>query len=228
VLAREGETTVELENGRQLTGKALLIRPAVIHQIVGSREVGLICVEPQAPLAFSLKDLIGPEDAELLPWTVAQYLDPAAEPSSWIAALRGALPNPTRKLDPRIKEAMKWLAANPVPNAIALAAKSCGLSDSHLRALARTQLGFPLSTWLVWRKLERAVYAMAEGLSLAEAATAAGFSDQAHCARTMRRMFGVTPTVARATLRCGGIQTALCGGTTPRAKAFSFLFNSLI
>lgn len=200
VVACDGDVAVVLESGRLVTGAALLIRPAVVHQIVEAREVGLLYVEPQAPLAFSLLDLVGPEDVEVLPAEVAHGLDPTAPPGAWVATLREALPEPTRSLDPRIVDAMSWLARHPGAHAIASAAQVCGLSESHLRALARAQLGFPLSTWLVWRKLERAAREMAGGASLAEAAVAAGFADQAHCARTMRRMFGVTPGMAREAL----------------------------
>lgn len=117
-----------------------------------------------------------------------------------MAWLQEALPQPSRELDPRVSAALAWLSENPGAGAIAETARRVGLSESHLRALARSQLGLPLSTWLVWRKLERAAREFAQGAGLAEAAVAAGFADQAHCARTMRRMFGVTPGMARAAL----------------------------
>jgi AraC-like DNA-binding protein len=42
-----------------------------------------------------------------------------------------------------------------------------------------------------WLRLIRAVDAHAGGLSLTEAAHAAGFADSAHLSRTFKRMFGM-------------------------------------
>lgn len=195
-----GDVTVTLDPPHSITRRAHVIRPGVTHMIAGDGDVGLIYIEPQAPLAFAILDRIGAEDVEDLPEEVLTALDPAGTPAGWLTALTASLPTPSRQLDPRVKEVLGWLARYPVPNAIALSAKRCGLSESHLRALARRELGLPLSTWLVWRKLECASRKLAEGASLADAALAGGFSDQAHCARTMRRMFGVTPRMARTAL----------------------------
>ena len=80
-------------------------------------------------------------------------------------------------------------------------ARSLGLSPSALRRLARSDLGSSLASWRLWRKLERACRAIADGTSLAEAAITGGFSDQAHFSRTMRNMFGISPSQASAALQ---------------------------
>lgn len=199
-VAAEGEVAVDLEDGRRRSAHALLIRPSVVHALAGGGRVAMIYVEPQAPLAFSLLDAVGPEDVEPLPPDLARRIDLGAPPDRWIEALQDAFP-PPRRLDPRLGEVLAWLAADPAGRAIAPAAARAGLSESHLRTLVRDQLGLPLSTWLIWRKLERAARELAAGAPLADAALAAGFADQAHCARSMRRMFGVTPGMARQALR---------------------------
>lgn len=84
---------------------------------------------------------------------------------------------------------------------MAEAAREVGLSASRLRSLAREALGAPLSRWMLWRKLERSLRAVAGGARLVDAAAEGAFSDQAHLARTMRRMFGVTPREASRVLR---------------------------
>jgi AraC-like DNA-binding protein len=48
------------------------------------------------------------------------------------------------------------------------------------------------------RRLHRAGRSLASGASLAEAALDAGFADQAHLSRSMRRAFGVTPATVAA------------------------------
>jgi len=77
------------------------------------------------------------------------------------------------------------------------------VSVSCLRALATESLSAPLAQWRLWRMLAKAASAIAAGLPLASAAADAGFSDQAHLTRTMRRFFGVTPAVAATSLRRG-------------------------
>jgi transcriptional regulator GlxA family with amidase domain len=56
----------------------------------------------------------------------------------------------------------------------------------------------PLIGWL-----QRASRSLARGASLAEAALDAGFADQAHLSRSMRRVFGVTPATVAALIGGG-------------------------
>lgn len=190
---------LQLEGEEACEGAGFLIRPGALHAITSKAAVGLIYLEPQAPLAFSLLDLMGPEAVEPAPRAVLEALDAGGTPEAWLEVLETRFPRAPRALDPRVGEVLHRLARDPTLS-IAEAGRGCGVSESRLRELAREQLGLPLSTWLVWRKLERAAREMAAGASLAEAALAGGFADQAHCARTMRRMFGVTPRMARAAL----------------------------
>lgn len=139
-------------------------------------------------------DAVDPAPASLL-----RLLDRRAEPAAWLGALQAAFPGASPVLDLRIDDVLRRLAAQPQLS-ISEAARACAVSKSRLRELARQQLGVPLSTWLVWRKLERSAREMARGANLADAATAGGFADQAHFARTMRRMFGITPGMARTAL----------------------------
>lgn len=190
---------LRLDGNEEIEGRGFLVRPGAPHAIVSTSAVGLIYIEPQAPLAFSLLDRMGTEGVEPAPADMLDLLDPEAAPSIWLAALQAEFPRAGRALDGRVEQVLSRLGGSPGLS-IADAARESGLSESRLRELAREQLGLPLSTWLVWRKLERAAQELAAGASLADAAIDGGFADQAHCARTMRRMFGVTPGVARSAL----------------------------
>ena len=53
------------------------------------------------------------------------------------------------------------------------------------------ETGLPFRTYVLWRRLMKAVEIRAAGESLTEAAHQAGFSDSAHFSRTFLRMFGV-------------------------------------
>ena len=79
---------------------------------------------------------------------------------------------------------------------ISALAHEAGLSDAHFaRAFHATFKEPPHRVVLRWR-LQRAARLVAKkGYSLAEAAVAAGFCDQAHLTNAMRRHFGRTPGV---------------------------------
>jgi AraC-like DNA-binding protein len=105
-------------------------------------------------------------------------------------------------LDHRLERALDTLRHDPGDlGAMARAAASVDLSEPRLRSLAYQQLGVPLSQWMIWRKLERSAIAISNGAALADAAMEGGFADQAHLARTMRRMFGITAGQAVTPLR---------------------------
>ncbi len=194
-----GTVSVDLGRDAPLTAEALLLAPGVRHRLLGDGPVGLIYIEPQTPLGTAWLNRLEWQSAAAAPEDLMAQIDPAAGPEAWIASLGSGAVAPRSSLNPRLESVLETLAARPGLS-IAAAGEGAGLSETHLRALARRHLGFPLSTWLLWRKLERAAREMAAGASPADAAAAGGFADQAHYARTMGRMFGVTPGMARAAL----------------------------
>ena len=194
-LARSGHVTVTDGEGREWRGNAFVIRPLVMHAIGGEGPLALIFFDPQSPLALQLGDHIGPDDIVPLP-EAALPVTHDAPPDLILEALEACSALPPTHIDTRLAEAIARLGADPGHVSIAETARQCGMSESRLRVLARTQLGVPLSTWLLWRKLEKAARELASGASLADAALAGDFSDQAHFTRAMRRMFGITPRVA--------------------------------
>jgi AraC-like DNA-binding protein len=160
----------------------------------------LIYVEPETPLARALCRGIDTRTVSQAPPPIAKTARRATSPATWMAALEATSANDAARIDPRLAHALTALGDQPGTLAIAEAAARSRLSPSRLRVLARTQLGVPLATWLLWRKLIRAGQAIASGDTLADAATHAGFADQAHMSRAMRRMFGVTPRAAAVAL----------------------------
>jgi len=189
----EEDVRLYLAPGDERCAPGFLVQAGVLHAILSRGTVGLIYIEPQTRLARVLLDAIGEGAATPLPANLLDHLDRQANPEAWLQALQTLFSSANhRRLDARLAQALRRLADQPTL-ALAEVARGCGVSPSHLRELARTQLGLPLSTWLLWRKLERTVREISAGAGLAEAAITGGFADQAHFARTMRRMFGVTP-----------------------------------
>lgn len=73
-------------------------------------------------------------------------------------------------------------------------ARAAGMSKSSFTKLFRASVGMPLRRYVLWRRLNIAIAAIGEGSDATTAAHQAGFADSAHFSRTMKQMFGVSPT----------------------------------
>jgi len=70
-----------------------------------------------------------------------------------------------------------------------------GVSASHFKSLFKDSTGLPPHKYVIRRRVERATHLLARGNPhLSEVALQAGFADQSHMARCMRRVLGVTPS----------------------------------
>ena len=76
-------------------------------------------------------------------------------------------------------------------------AAEIGLHPAHVSRAFRKTCGETLGEYVRRRRVEEADRALGSGLSLAEIAAQAGFSDQAHFTRVFRRHFGVSPGARR-------------------------------
>lgn len=118
-----------------------------------------------------------------------------------VSDLQHHIPARAIEIDSRLAVALDYLKTAPLKNAVKNAAAASGLSEARLRAIAQGQLGVPLSKWLLWRAVGKAAKAVATGETLAVAAVAGGFADQAHFTRTLNKLMGVTPAQASRPLR---------------------------
>lgn len=191
-----GNVTIVSVDGSEWTGPGFAIRPLVEHSLAPVGEVTLLYIEPQSPMALQVADVIGDADIAALDPSLLKF-KPGQSPKLWSGDLKKLAPEGVPSIDSRLLTAIKLLGDEPGGRSIGDIALACDLSESRLRTLARHQLGLPLSTWLIWRKLERATRALQDGTTLSDAAAIGGFADQAHLARAMRRMFGITPRTAQ-------------------------------
>lgn len=173
----------------RLVADAVLIAPNTRHWIgpIG-RRVRSIYVEPQLPWAGMFAGRLGGRRmisgaAELIALT--DRPDPADD--SRATRLRALIENAPADQGPR-----DW-------------ARASNLSPSRFRALCIELLGAPPIRLRQWARLKTAARALMDGAGLAEAAAAAGYADQAHFTRQLRRWFGVSPARGLSTL---GIRTA--------------------
>jgi AraC family transcriptional regulator len=70
-----------------------------------------------------------------------------------------------------------------------------GMSASYFKTLFKRSTGMPVHQYVMRQRVERAVDLISRArVRLSAAALQAGFADQSHMARCMRRIMGVTPT----------------------------------
>jgi AraC-like DNA-binding protein len=111
---------------------------------------------------------------------VARRLTDPTLVGSWIRAI---LP------DPRSCAAVGLLATRSVDET----ADALGITARHLRRLVLAEVGLPPKRYQEVVRLRRLVDAIDAGTPLAAAAAGAGYADQAHMARDVRRFCGLTP-----------------------------------
>jgi AraC family transcriptional regulator len=75
------------------------------------------------------------------------------------------------------------------------------VSSSHLKALFKESTGLPVHQYIIRRRVDYAVELLSNGSQrrkLSDVALQAGFADQSHMARCMRRVIGMTPSTVLA------------------------------
>jgi AraC family transcriptional regulator len=101
-----------------------------------------------------------------------------------------------RRLSPRqLSRVVEYIDANVATNlSLAEIAAVAGISPSHLKALFKQSAGVPVHQYVIQRRVEYAVRLLSlEGARLCDVAQQAGFADQSHMSRCMRRVNGMTP-----------------------------------
>jgi AraC-like DNA-binding protein len=196
VIALKGEVRVAGERDT-LLAPAVLIRAGALHAIFPRSEKRRVVYFQRDGGAVLPGWSPQSDDLCAPPTRLIEPLGAAGDFPGSVAGLLCDLPPPT--LDDRRAMAMAQLSAvAPTYREVRNAARLADLSEARLRALAAQQLGFPLVQWRLWSMLQRTLAALRGVAPLAAAAADAGFSDQAHLNRTMRRFLGVTPRTVSA------------------------------
>ena len=174
--------TVDVRDAGGITHRAvaLVVPPMTPHCLQATPDVLVFFVEPHCAFADELRRHYGDGIS------AAPELHDLSEDD-----IRPVGNRDSDELDARLVLALNALVDSEI--GLPAVAARVGLSPQRLRALARGQLGMPLARWRAWTRLRRAAEALQRGQTLADAATAAGFSDQAHFSRQMREMMGLTP-----------------------------------
>lgn len=191
--------TVQLGPRQAIESGAVLVAPLARHRVApAASPVLLLYVDPRGRLGRTMRSraveavVAVPEFGQAL---LAAWSSHESLPSEDIimAALSQAFPDAaTPPLDCRVARALTALEEQGGKGIATIGGTHAGLSAGRLRELAQRALGTSLAHFSLWRKLEQSLRSVAAGASLAEAAYAGGFADQAHLARTSRRMLGLT------------------------------------
>lgn len=99
-----------------------------------------------------------------------------------------------KQTDSRVLASIEAMLGSEKQASLAELARARGISPSRFRHLFRDETGITFSGYCLWLKTRVAIMAMAKNSDKSRAAFAAGFADQAHFSRTIRRSFGLTPT----------------------------------
>ena len=193
--------TLELP-GQSIRAAGVIIGPNVEHRAVPEiHPVAFVYVNPDTPLGRALNALLQDNGIALASDELLECFRHSSSLSQFVEAL-GRLLAITSPIDQRLYKALNILRLDSDgPGSVSRAASAVGLSSPRLRYVATHQMGVSLSQWIIWNKLERASKSLADGSTLSDAAADGGFSDQAHLARIMRRMIGMTPRTAARVLR---------------------------
>lgn len=189
------QLTIGLDGPVELVGNdapgivadAVLVAPNTRHRIgpIG-RRVRSVYVEPQLPWAHVLVARLGARRLMGGATDLVALADPpAADVDSKAARLRAMIENAPPGEGPR-----DW-------------ARASHLSPSRFRAHCVALLGAPPVRLRQWGRLKAAARELTAGAGLADAAAAAGYADQAHLTRQLKRWFGVSPGRGLASLRLG-------------------------
>jgi AraC-like DNA-binding protein len=103
---------------------------------------------------------------------------------------------PARRLDARVTTVLNAIRGrDDLHISLESAAEKAFLSPSRFAHLFKEQVGLPFSRYMLWRKLTRAMVAIASERTISAAAHAADFADAAHLTRTFYQMVGMAPSV---------------------------------
>ena len=210
VIALDGSLAICGSDGEWRETRGIVVRPDAEHSFDCNGALGvMVFVDPESSegawLSTSLR-----QDITIVPDTRLDSIVPELRPfaertdeSADIAALvrrciHGLRPGlaPTRRLDSRVTTVLDAIrASDDLRMSLDHAADKACLSSTRFAHLFRDQVGLPFSRYMLWRKLTRAMVAIASEGTIAAAAHAADFADAAHLTRTFYQMVGMAPSV---------------------------------
>jgi len=158
-----------------------------LHHLKSTGPMAFLYLDPLRDRCLSLKDQTLLQGREKI-FGVSQEISINAAFDAF-----GLLPN--RPKDSRISRVLSEIERSP--NAfgrIQDAASLASLSPSRFRAKFDAEVGLPFRRYRLWRRMAMVMRNISAGVSLTDAALAAGFSSSAHLSTAFKAMFGLSPS----------------------------------
>lgn len=209
VITTQGEAGINAGDG-WLSGRGIIVPPDVVHSYSGQGAFGaMLFVDPESIEGTWLRSTIADRitivpDSRVAPAANAlrEFCESPFASMEIGALMRYAVQSlcagvlPTRHPDPRITKVLDIIASsNNLRISLEQAAASAFLSPSRFQHLFKQQVGLPFRRYMLWRKVTRAMIAIARERTLSAAAQASDFADAAHLTRTFHQMFGLPPSL---------------------------------
>lgn len=179
--------------GRFVEAECVLIDPLTPHRIAPGSDALLVYVEPAKRMEPDVAELLSPVRSAS---SLAMISSP--EGSRFWAVWLASPPPVTDVIEGRLAAALGYIESalefGPVP--LHSAAAHSRLSPDRFRHLFAEQMGLSYKRYVLWRRLRLSTTYLMDGQDVTTAAHAAGFSDAAHFARTIKSTFGVTASQA--------------------------------
>jgi len=210
VIALEGSVAISGRDGEWREARGIVVRPDAEHSFDCNGAFGVMMfVDPESSegawLSMALRqDITIVPDTRLdaLVAALRTFADQPDESSDIAAVVRQCIQGlrsglaPTRRLDARVTTVLDAIrASDDLRMSLDQAADKACLSATRFAHLFKEQVGLPFSRYMLWRKLTRAMVAIASEGTIAAAAHAADFADAAHLTRTFYQMVGMAPSV---------------------------------
>ena len=210
VIAINGEVAIKGTRGEWRDCRGLIVRHDAEHSYNGKgASAAMLFVDPESNEGVWLRTALT-EDITLIPESRIAACVSALRTFSerplesmeigdmirhCVSSLCTGAP-PSRRLDERVTKVLTAIReSDDLRMSVEDAAAMAFLSPSRFAHLFKQQVGLPFRRYMLWRKLTRAMLAIAREPTIAAAAHASDFADAAHLTRTFYQMFGIPPSV---------------------------------
>jgi len=206
-ISLEDEFEIDVE-GQSLSCSGIIINSNAVHRLKGEgHPLMLLLMDSTSDMAASFKGYLegrkyhefSPEMMNTIREFVLRVYPGVKDTSGYLIflgqlmKLLGVEHENTATVDPRIREFIQLIKdCTDSEHSVSLYARQLGLSNSRLSHLFKENTGISLSGYMLLHKLQKATYFIFKGLSITDAAMAAGFDSPSHLAATSKRLLGMT------------------------------------
>ena len=188
---------IDRGNGWEVSHRLVLMRPYERHWLRRCQGLRTILIEPESVCTLFMDDerWIAGTDANR-DWVARiehgfdEWERLGIVPDRSVDQLVFGADLPPRQIDPRIAEVAELISACASSYSVIELARQAGISTSRLSHLFRDQLGIPIRSFRAWKRLRNSIALAASEPILLNAALDAGYADEPHYSRSMRKYFG--------------------------------------